>query len=151
MENIKLINKRLTKLYGSVIVGKDRFGGIFKQGDLSRRPTFRLVWSETEYEKRYGTYNVFYGNLFVRTETGTLEMKKYPYVKDRYILERLVHMPNPELPESNAGHYEGVFVFQDKHGNYLKPIWKAIEYACQRLLNAQVAPKNAEMLAGEER
>lgn len=134
--DVKIFNRKLKEVYGKHLDG---------------RQLFRLIWSESELEKRYGTYNVFYGNIYIRTETGVLEVRKYNYIKERYILERLVYMPSREIVGSENGHYECVYVFQDKDGNYLKPIWKALEYICHKLLHGRVVPKSESILANEEK
>lgn len=87
-----------------------------------KSPLFRLVWSDDQYELRKGIYNIFYGDIFVRQESGTLKVPKYSHIKERYIIE-LWYPPElaytPELPESINGSYEVRYVFEDKDGNRL--------------------------------
>jgi hypothetical protein len=59
MENISAINKRLVELYGKSIDG---------------RPNFRIVFSDTQYEKRFGTFEVTCGDIFLREETCLKEV-----------------------------------------------------------------------------
>lgn len=108
MESIETINKRLV----------DHFSSEYD------RPRFRVVWANDELEKR----------LIECTPEGiqllypeVREVKKYPYLKDLYILERLVEVPvfqQNELPTSKLS-YECIWAFRDAKGNPLPPIWDA--------------------------
>lgn len=83
---------------------------------------FRVVWSDKQLENRHGTYNEFTGALFVRTFVGVREVPKYPFIKERWVLERWAPPSlayNPELPDSTHGSYEPVFVYQTENGEYL--------------------------------
>jgi hypothetical protein len=115
MENVKIINKELVKLHGV---------------DASGRPRYRLVWSDDCLEYRNGVFNDFYHDLFLRQVEEVRETKKYPYIKERWILEKLFFPkePNPELPGIEKGYYELAWVLQDKSGNYLRPNLRAIEF-----------------------
>lgn len=120
MENVKVFNNRLARLYGKALDGS---------------PNFRLVWSEGLTEKRKGDfYKLTPSGLFLGLETGVVkEVRKYEYVKERWILEVYVpeqQKPNPELMASDG--YEPLFIFWDKNRNYLKPEWFAIEYVVKR-------------------
>lgn len=106
------LNRRLKTLYGC---------------ELDGRPKFRIVWSEDQYEYRKGIFENWYGSIFLSREECVKEVRKYSYIKDRWILEKLILASNPELPNSRNGSYEPVFVFQNKDGVYLEPIWAAIE------------------------
>lgn len=126
MEKVKLINKHLKNIYGLVDIGV---------------PRFRLVWSEDALEKRVGVFEDFTpGGLFIRRVEGVREVKKYSYLKDRYILE--AYAPEQSLsPEiMNGDKYEPIFVF-DKKGQFLSPEPWACDYVIQRYLTAVGQPK----------
>lgn len=111
MESIETLNKRLEEYFG-----KD---------DLNR-PIWRLVWSNEQYEKRLTNYSKEGLELITPV---VMELRKYPYIKDRYILERLVLVPEfqqSELPISKVS-YEPMWTFEDKHGNPLPPKWEPIK------------------------
>lgn len=72
------INKHL-KRYGIVTDGRQRY---------------RLVHNVNLTERRYGEFNLFYGDIFLRTEESVQETPKYPMIKPgNYILEKLVYRP----------------------------------------------------------
>lgn len=101
------MNKSLKNLFGSTLAGKQ---------------IFRLIWSTGQTEKRIGEFSEFYGSIFLRTVKGLKKVPKYPYVKDRWILERLFPpevVYTPEIPESVRGLYEPVYVFETARGEFL--------------------------------
>lgn len=106
---VEQINKFLSN-YGTVYIAAQRF------------PRFRLVWSNDQMELRQGEYNIFYSDIFLKTEKGALLVPKYPHIIDRYIIE-MWYPPGvaftPELPNSVNGSYEVRYVFEDKDGNRL--------------------------------
>lgn len=117
-EHVKSINRRLFKF------GKNPDG----------LPIYRIVFSDDQREKRRGKFNVFYGKIFLRTEVGIKETKKYSYIKSKFLIEKwiephLVNMlSNNEIVDSNG--YEPIYVFEDKDGNFLRPIWSVSENIC---------------------
>jgi hypothetical protein len=108
---------------------KEKFG----KDDLGRAK-FRLSWSEDQFEKRRGTFNEFAGKIFVRKFTGIATVPKYPYVKERWILEQYIAFPSVEIVSSENGSYEPVWVFSDKNGDYIRPIQRAVEFILWTLL-----------------
>jgi len=102
----------------------ERFGT-----DLLNNPNYRLSWSTKETEIRRGNFPI--GNTgILSTEKENREVPKYPFFKDRWVLEKKCELPpTPELPVAamHGYSYEPIFVFQDSHGNYLEPVWRAIE------------------------
>ena len=119
MPDVKTLNKRLLETYGSTLDGKAHY---------------RLVWSEDTFEKRKGDF-------VKRTEAGIIlgelrnhveVMRKYEYLKERWILE--YYTPAQKMLEEVAqlDFYEPVFAFQDSKGNYLEPAWFALEYIVHR-------------------
>jgi len=121
-EDIKSLNKRLKNTYGVSMDG---------------RPFFRLVFSDTQTEKRIGTFREFYGPIFVREETKLAERPKYAYIKGRFILERLVMPPDKYRFEIDLcnGTYEPVWTFE-RDNQYQHPEWHPITYIVRRVLLA---------------
>jgi hypothetical protein len=81
---------------------------------------YRVVFANDQRERRFGVYNEFHGDLFIRQIKGLQETPKYPYLKNMWVLE--VWM-SPEkvfchdIPETQYGSYEPLFSFQDDKGN----------------------------------
>jgi hypothetical protein len=146
MENIRLINQALIREYGTGI-------HIPHTGETlaDSRPRFRIVWSDEQFELRKGEFNIFSGPIYLRTEEGTRKVRKYSYISEKWVLEKLVFSPTPELPESEKGHYEIVWVFQTKDGQYLKPIWKAVNLLVQTLLGRSKWHKTEKETDTEEK
>lgn len=99
--------------------------------DVFGNAPFKLVWSEDETELRHGTFSDFDNLIFLRTVTETRRTKKYPYIKERWILEKYFPAEktfNLELPESRNGCYEPFFVFESGKGDYLLPTIKVVEF-----------------------
>jgi hypothetical protein len=108
-EDIEAINRQLISKFGSTIEGNVKF---------------RLIWSnfETEHRKRYHKGGIEL--LYPIVE----EVPKYGYLKDRWVLERFFNTTgNAEVIPENGGIYEPVWCFQNKDGESLRPIWRAVE------------------------
>lgn len=115
MPDIKILNNYLSN---------------FGKCDNSDGPLFRLVWSDEQFEHREGTFREFSGPLFIREVTGVKLVSKYPYLKERWILERWipgVYCYNKEIPLSQWGSYEPIYVFESNKREYLSPNLKVIE------------------------
>jgi hypothetical protein len=99
---------------------------------LNGEPTYRLVWSDKETEVRLGTFNDFTpSGLFIRTVTEAREVLKYPFIKERWILEKYIPpemAANAEIPSTMFGSYEPLYVFENAAGEYLKPTLKVVEF-----------------------
>jgi hypothetical protein len=111
METIATINKRLEDHFGHEHV----------------KPRFRVVWANDELEKRLIDCTPE-GIQLLHPEVR--EVKKYPYLKDLYILEKLVEVPvfqQNELPTSRLS-YECIWAFRDNKGMPLPPIWDACKF-----------------------
>ena len=113
METCESINNQLIDLYGIDTV--------------TGQPIWRISWSDDQYEKR----------LMDCTPTGVqlifpqvFEVRKYPYIREKYVLERLVVVPEinqSELLDVKLS-YEPIWVFQDSDGNYLPPLLLAAKF-----------------------
>jgi hypothetical protein len=111
MESISVINKRLVERFGVSTDG---------------RANFRVVWSDSQFEKRFGTFEVYIGQIFLREETCLKEVPKYPYIKAKHVLEELKYGEFPDMPFVTSS-YEPLWTFMDKDRMPLYPIWDAVE------------------------
>jgi hypothetical protein len=115
MESIETINSRLKENYGS---------------DLQGNAFYRLVWSTGEVEKRLGTFQDYYGQIYLRTVTEVRQVPKYPNNLNRFVLEILLKGAGPEEVK-DYNYYEPLYVFERDDGTPLEPIWRAIEFLVQ--------------------
>lgn len=110
---------------------------------MTGRPIFRVVWSEDQYEMR----------LTETTKEGFFlpypivqELPKYKqWIKERYVLERLVIVPEiqrEELPASKTS-YEPIWVFEGKDGQYVPPTF----WACKFIIDTLYAALGKSSLA----
>jgi hypothetical protein len=121
MESIEILNSRLIDYYGI--------------DSSTGQPMFRIVWANNETEKR----------LIEESDNGVRflypvvrEVKKYPYLKDLYVLERLVVIPpvnQDELPASKLS-YEPIWAYRGVNGESQIPIWEATEFVVDALYAA---------------
>lgn len=106
-ERIDSINRQLRSMFGI--------------DTESRESLFRVVWSEDQFEKRLSKYTAFGIELL---SPIVCEMPKYrQWVKEKYVLERLVLIPginSEELLEAKKS-YEPLWVFRTEKGDYLPP------------------------------
>lgn len=116
-ESLSTINRRLKDYYGSdTVTGKS---------------IFRVVWSESELEKR----------LCRTTDSGIIlltpewrDVPKYKdYIRDKYVLERLVIVPSVQQEELGTKiSYEPIWVFENPTTREGLPVkWEAIEVIMQ--------------------
>lgn len=122
-ETIDTINQTLENLYGADFT--------------SKLPLFRIVWSNDQYEKR----------LMPTTDDGfyllvpqVREVPKYrQWIMDRYVLERLVLVPEmnqKELADIKIS-YEPLYVFQNAYTDtYLPPRIDACQFVIDSLYAA---------------
>lgn len=121
MESIEVLNERLIEYYGI--------------DTTTGNAIFRIVWADTQTEKKLiteGEHGVFF--LFPEVQ----EVKKYPYLKGLYVLERLSIVPEinqDELPTSKLS-YEPVWAYCDGDRNYLPPIWIPTKFVIDSLYAA---------------
>lgn len=123
-------NKKLRDVYSS-----DVFTG---------RAIFRLVYSENSFENRRGDFiDTDNSGQLIRRVTEVRNVKKYPYLKDTWLLEKLVWMggANPELPDAKGYSYECIWAFVNKKGEPLFPLYHIVETLIQRLLYGEIEKK----------
>ena len=121
MESIETLNQRLI----------DHFGVDTNNG----KPQFRIVWANDQTEKR----------MMRETANGVQllwpemrEVPKYSYLKDLYVLERLVIVPEEQQKEL-AGKklsYEPIWAYRDANNQPLPPIWQATKLVIDVLFAA---------------
>jgi len=117
MESLKRINQRLV----------DHFGRTPDNGE----PYWRIVWSEDQFENRYGTYEDRTPEGFlIREVTEWRKVPKYrQWIHEKYVLERLIVVPlTDEKTLSTQLSYEPIYIFEDKTGNSLPPNWIAAKF-----------------------
>lgn len=116
----------------------DRLINLFGIDSVSGKCMWRVVFSDDQYETRHGTYNDFTREgIYLRTVTEVREVPKYQWIQQKYILEHLVAVPEinlGELPTAKMS-YEVIWVFADKHDNFLPP---RID-ACELIINTVYA------------
>jgi hypothetical protein len=106
-ESIESLNRQLVDLFGIDTITGD--------------PIWRIVWSEEQFEKRL--MDTTDSGLFLLKPEVRLVPKYRQWIKQKFVLERLVLIPEismPELPAIKTS-YEPIFVFMDKNDNYLPP------------------------------
>ena len=119
MSEIININKRLRQSFGE---------------DLQGRPRFRVVFSADQYEKRHGSFEDFYGSIFVRSFEGVRTVAKYQESPPAFVLERLEWNQSAGEIVNTDVTYEPLHIFKDKHGTPLPPKWRFVEIFMRCLL-----------------
>jgi len=109
MEPITSLNQQLV----------DHFG----LDTASSQPIFRIVWAADQVEKRM--MDTLDNGIQLLTPV-VREVRKYNYIHDAFVLERLVVVPDFQIKEL-AGvklSYEPLWVYVDAGGNPLPPKWE---------------------------
>lgn len=140
-ESIESLNRQLADLYGIDTV--------------TGQAIWRIVWSEDQFEHRRGIYEDYSpGGLYIRTVDEVRWVPKYrQWIKEKYVLERLVVVPEAnirELPATKTS-YEPMFPFQTASGGYLPPRLDASKFVIDLVYAAQgkqSAAKYKDPLAG---
>lgn len=109
---IEELNKKLLAEYGD---------------DLQGNPIWRVVWSNDQIEQRVTKYSDGGVELLF---PEVQEKKKYPWIKDRWILERLVIVPEIHAKELiRPISYECMWKFQTPDEQFpLKPNFTACQW-----------------------
>jgi hypothetical protein len=137
-DNVKRLNKMLQDLYG-----------VNPRGE----PTFRIVWSDEQFENRRGTYSDFYGKLFIRQVVETRLVPKYPQIRHEWILEKWFPpeiSANSELPDSVRGSYEPVQVFRHANGEAVPVTERIVKEIIWVLFHPQLPGDRASDLKANE-
>lgn len=132
---IEAINKKLIDNYGYSNKGIEY-------------PRFRVVFSDTQFEKRVFKTDFYFEGLQVSSGTKIEEVPKYPFVKGKHVFE--IHCPtdNEEIADK-GGNYEPLWTFEDAEQRPLPVEWDMVEYLCQAL-NAPVIRKTQKDIDDEE-
>jgi hypothetical protein len=111
----KVMNDRLLEMYGRHL--------------STDKANFRVTWSEDQFEKRFGTFNVYYGDVFVREEVGIRSVPKYEYLDHQWVVERLHPNYYKDVMEGEYI-YEPLWAFPKN----LPLKWEAIDYCVKMAL-----------------
>lgn len=103
-DNVRIMNKTLEQLYG------------YARGN---NPLYRVTWANNETEVRFGTFNDFHGEIFIRQVRERRTVQKYWWCKDNWIIERYVSLPGVEG-------YEVIWVLWGPNQEPLPPRWDVI-------------------------
>lgn len=129
-ERVEDINKRLVDLFGIDTATGDAM--------------WRVSWSEDQFEHRLGTYeDITPAGLYLRTVTEVRYAPKYQHIDHKYILERLVAIPDcneNDLPAVKTS-YELMWSFADKNDNPLPPKFEACQFIINLVYAAQYGNK----------
>lgn len=121
MESIDTLNTRLIDYYGvDTVTGQSMF---------------RIVWANKQTEMR--KMDTLDGGIQLLYPV-VREVKKYPYLKDLWVLERLVLVPEAnqdELPSAKTS-YEPLWAYRNPADNYLYPTWTATQFVIDTLYAA---------------
>ena len=125
--SIETINRQLIDFYGIDTV--------------TGQAMWRVVWSEDQFEHRRGVYEDFSdAGLYLRTVEEVRYVPKYrQWIKEKYVLERLVVVPEVNIAELPAAKisYEPLYAFETEHGKYLPPRIDACQFVINTVLAAQ--------------
>ena len=116
-EELSTINQRLIDHFGRMID--------------SSMAKWRVVWSEDQFEMRYGTYeDKTRDGFLIREVTEWRQVPKYrQWIPNRYVLERLLLIPiENEGTLTTKFSYEPLYTFEDKDRNALPPNWLACKF-----------------------
>jgi hypothetical protein len=97
---------------------------------INGSPNWRVVFSEDQYEKRWMTHTETHLELI---NPEVRETKKYPHIKERYILEHYIEIPPGSDLVVNLS-YEVIWTFEDRHGNYLPPRIDACKFVIEQVM-----------------
>lgn len=100
-------------------------------------PKYRVVWSDDQTEKRHGIFEDYYSGIFVRQVEETREVRKYPYIHERYVLERCFGVPEQNEELTTKTTYEPIWTFQGKRGEFLLPIVDACWWIIEGIHSAE--------------
>ena len=116
---------------------------------VSGKPMWRISWSNDQYEKRLTEYTAE-GLQLLYPEVK--ELPKYQWIRNRWILEHLVLIPEihiGELPTEKQS-YEVIWTFEHQlTGEALPPLFKAAKFVIDTV-NAAMGRKSMAKYIDEE-
>lgn len=103
-------------------------------GQQYDRPTWRVVWSEDQFEYRYGTYeDRTPEGFFIREVAERRKVPKYSqWIHEKWVLERLVVVPLDDVDHptiDSALSYEPIYPFEE----HLPPVWHAVKFIIENI------------------
>src|SRR5215471_806676 len=114
LQEVQEVNKLLVKHFGI--------------DSITGQAMWRVVWSDDQYEKRLSTHTK---DGFQLLYPEVMELPKYPWVKSRWTLERLVLIPDihvDELPTQKMS-YEPMYPFENAYTHdAIKPSFEACKF-----------------------
>lgn len=112
---LQVINDRLETLYG--------------RHEERNLPRFRAVFSDNQLEKRFGTFQVYNGSIWLREDTCIKEVPKYSWLENQIVVERLEPNVHKEV-------YEGEFIYEILYAfpTGLPPKYEYIEIVVKKSL-----------------
>ena len=133
-----LINQRLIRYYG--------------REPITRKAKYRVVRSETQTEKRYGTFDLLTQEtgIWLGVKQGLVEIKKYWYLKPCWVLERCEPNTSRQLIFADKFTYEPLYTFLDSKDEELPLNWRVLEFMLSRLERAEKFFKSDEDFRKEE-
>ena len=98
----------------------DRLRDFYGIDTESALPMYRVVWANDQVEKMLTKYT---DSGIEMLQPEVREVKKYPWMKDLYVLEYLTVVPAVNLRElaGKTISYEPLFPFKDRHDQPLPP------------------------------
>lgn len=134
-EGVDQINRMLVDAYGKDVG--------------SNNPNFRIAWTTSQTEKKFGHYEDYCGDIWLREVTEVREVQKYPLYEDMWVLERLQPIPvGSDIKGANYS-YEPIWVF-GANNSVRQPVWRAVKYMCDSVMYLDRRPKLASDLQAEE-
>lgn len=116
------------------------------------RPLFRVVRAGDEFERRFGTFNDFYGDIWYRQVTEERIVPKYPYLPpETFVFESL--RPNALPHEVREGPliYDLVWALLDKNDKPMPLRWGPIELIVYNLFNPRPKPSPSDLADAEQK
>lgn len=134
-QEIQEINKRLENHFGV--------------DTITGQPIWRVSWSTDQYEKRLTNFTP---EGFELLTPQVFELPKYQWCKDRWILERLVLIPDvhvAELPTQKMS-YECMYAFENAYtGDAIRPVFEACKFVVDTVY-AAMGKKSLRKYVDEE-
>jgi len=108
-------------------------------GDTGARPNWRVVFSDDQFEMVKGWFCTYdnSGN-FISATKGVSQVRKYEYIRERYVLERIMPVPMLQREElvGSEWSYEPVFTFEDIKSEYLPPLYHVCKIVIENVMKA---------------
>ena len=113
-------------------------------------PRFRIVFSDTQLEKRIFYDDAYLYGIYLGTTNKRIEeVRKYPFIRSRYVFEKHYPTDAEELVDKE-GNYEPIYVFEDDQGNPLPLDLDIIQFIAKALLE-RVEKKTPGQLEEEKK